>query len=466
MQALRAPGGQIPDPGDFLRALFAAAVAAADPRLCLPPILPPPLVAGRTCVIAIGKAAAGMALAARRAYGRGTGGLVVVPHGMPVDVQALGPGFEVIHAAHPVPDADSERAGRRALALAGALGPQDRLLALISGGGSALAEVPLAGVSLADIRAMTAALLASGAPIEQINAVRRALSRFKGGGLAAAAWPAEVATCIISDVPCGDPATVASGPTVPGPEDDQAIALLRHYRIEVPATVQAALQRTRAARARFGPDSNRIAAATLGLAASGATALAAAARSAAQAGVAVLNLGDRLQGPARDLASAHAAQALAMAGAGPAQAGPQLIMSGGELSVAVSAPPGTRGRGGRNLTYLLELAIALAGRPGIHAIACDTDGLDGTSPAAGAVIGPTTLARARACGLDPAACLKASDSHRFFETLGDLVVTGQTGTNVNDFRAILIEPRQVGRKAEIPSARTAPAGHPSPDGQR
>ena len=428
----------VTDPGRFLRDLVAAGVAAADPRVCLPPVLPPPLAAGRTCIIAIGKAAAGMALAARRTCGPGCTGLVVVRYGFPVDGAELGPGFEVIHAGHPVPDAASERAGRRALELAGQLTEQDRLLALISGGGSALADVPLPGVMLEDIQALTGALLASGAPIDRINAVRRALSQFKGGGLAAAAWPAEVVTCLISDVPGDAPGAIASGPTVPGPADLPAcLAILQRHAVDVPPRVMQVLagagpQDARPVRDRAAPD-------PFILAASGRTALAAAARRARAAGVAVLDLGDRLQGDARDLARDHSR--LAHAALAEDRNQPLLILSGGETSVRIDGTARPGGRGGRNLTYLLALALALDAAPGIHAIACDSDGLDGTSPAAGAIIGPTTLARARALGLDPAACLAGHDSHQLFEALGDLVVTGQTGTNVNDIRAILIQPR-------------------------
>lgn len=442
--------GAVADPGSFLRDLFAAAVAAADPLVCLPPCLPPPLDSGRTCIIAIGKAAAGMALAARRTYAAPSTGLVVVRRGMPVDTAALGPGFEVIEAAHPVLDAASERAGRRALDLASALCAQDRLLALISGGGSALAEVPVAGVSLADIQALTAGLLASGAPIGEINAVRRALSHFKGGGLAAAAWPAQVVTCIISDVPGDDPGAVASGPTVPpsvsppaspsvpasvssGPE---ALQALDRYRITAPPAVLAALAGQSCDRrdTRPAPDTTS----PVICVASGATALAAAAGLAGRHGVLVRNLGDRLQGEARELGRDHARLARTVAAWGGAA--PRLILSGGESTVTLAGPQRPGQRGGRNLAYLLALAIELDGAAGIHAIACDSDGLDGSSPAAGAVIDPTTLARARAIGLDPAACLDGHQSHRFFKALGDLVITGQTGTNINDVRAILIQP--------------------------
>lgn len=425
------------DAGSFLRALFAKAVAAADPAVCLPPQLPQPRASGRTCIIALGKAAAGMALAARRHFGPDVGGLVIVRHGCPVDTVALGPAFEVIHAGHPVPDAASQLAGERALELASTLTAQDRLLALISGGGSALAEVPLAGLSLSDVQTLTHALLASGAPIRDINRVRRALSRIKGGGLAAAAWPAEVVTCLISDVPGDAPEAVASGPTIfSQPDPAAALALLQRHGIKVPDKVLRALRRHIAggiqAHGRPAQPGDVV------LAASGATALEAAARYASARGIEVINLGDQLQDDAGTLARAHGTLVAEVLKRRDRH--PRLILSGGETSVRLGTEAVPEGRGGRNLTYLLALALALEGVPGVHAIACDSDGLDGTSPAAGGIIDPTTLARAKGQGLDPETCLRTHDSHQLFERLGDLVVTGQTGTNVNDIRAILIEP--------------------------
>ena len=427
-------------PDDVLRALMSEAVAAADPLVCVPPVLPPPPAAGRTCIVAIGKAAAGMALAARQTYGPGTGGLVVVPHGLAVDRAALGPGFELIHAGHPVPDAASARAGRRALELASGLSGGDRLLALISGGGSALAEVPVPGVTLEAIGTVTADLLASGAPIGAINAIRRALSAFKGGGLAAAAAPAEVVTCLISDVPGDDPGAVASGPTLPAAVDHAACRrLLLERSVTCPATIRAALSGS-AGHPHRPPAGRAVPARPAGpviVAASGATALAAAARAAARHGIRVIDLGDRIEGDAATLARDHGAQALELARAGP---NPCLILSGGEASVRLARPPLPGARGGRNLHYLLALAITLDGARGVSAIACDSDGIDGTSPAAGAMIGPHTLHRAHALGLSPQASLASHDSHGLFGRLGDLVFTGPTGTNVNDIRAILITP--------------------------
>nr|MCU0882990.1 DUF4147 domain-containing protein [Hyphomonadaceae bacterium] len=393
--------------GGLLQDLFKTAVKAVDPLTCLTPVLPPANTGGRTCVIAIGKAAGGMALAARRRYGPDVGGLVVVRHGMVVDQAALGEGFEVVHAAHPVPDAASQRAGRRALELAATLGRGDRLLALISGGGSALAEVPVAGLTLDDLRDLTIALLRSGAPIGAINSVRRALSAIKGGGLAAAAGDATVVTCVISDVPGDDVTAIASGPTIASPPgDDQAIAILDRYRLAAPENVRLLLRRADNNSRLIRRDPAPI------VAASGAVALAAAAGLARERGIAVSNLGDRLDGEARQLGCDHAALALNLPHRGPA-----LILSGGETTVTATPGASAQGRGGRNLEYLLALAIALDGAASINAIACDTDGLDGSSHAAGAVITPSTLQRARALGIDPDACLRAHDSHGFFEAL-------------------------------------------------
>lgn len=416
------------DPPAFLRSLFQVAVQAADPLVCLPPVLPPPSTGGQTCVIALGKAAAGMALAARNTLGADLSGLVVVRHGLAVDHAALGPRFEVIHAAHPVPDEQSERAGRRAMELAASLGEGDRMLALVSGGGSALAEVPLPGLTLADLRELTAALLASGAPIGEINTVRRSLSAFKGGGLAEAAGKAEVITCLISDVPGDSPGEIASGPTIADDSNDEAVsAILERYRIDVSVNIRTVMQNTRRSPVQIRVDP------WPRLAASGSTALAAATHFARNHDVEVLNLGDGLAGEAQVLAREHARMAI-----DGARGRPLVILSGGETTVISGPETARQGSGGRNLEYLLALAIALDGAPGVHAIACDTDGLDGTSPAAGALISPTTLDSARKRSLDPHARLAAHDSHGFFEALGDLVMTGQTGTNVNDFRAIFV----------------------------
>ncbi|MBC7504405.1 MAG: DUF4147 domain-containing protein [Sandarakinorhabdus sp.] len=394
-----------------LERLFGAAIAAVSAGAVMPRDLPP----GRLCVIAIGKAAAPMMAAVQARHLSSSpvplAGLVVAPHGHVPSGFGFA-GVEVITAGHPLPDADSVRAGVRALALAGALGPDDHLLALVSGGGSAVLAAPVAGLTLAEKVAVTNALLRSGAAIAEINAVRRTLSQIKGGGLAAAC-AAPVTTWVVSDIPGDDASLVASGPTISGGSGD-AREVLARYGIGLPAGVVLAASRA------LRPGAVRIIARAR-------DALDAAGRLAANWGYAVTDLGDDLQGEARVLGAAHGALALA--------GGRRAIISGGEASVTVR---GTTGRGGRNLEYALGLALALDGAPGIAALAADSDGIDGSSHAAGACIGPDTLARGRALGMDAAAYLAANDAHGYFAALGDLVVTGPTLTNVNDVRVILV----------------------------
>jgi hydroxypyruvate reductase len=413
---------------DTLRGLFDVAVAAVSATQVMPRMLAQSRD-GRTAIIAIGKAAAPMMRVAIDRAGEPAAALVVTRHGHLGGI-AFPPSVEIVEAGHPVPDTNSLIAADRALAIAAGLRAQDRLILLLSGGGSALAAAPVAGVGLEDKQAVTRALLRSGATIGEINCVRKHLSRIKGGRLALAAGPALTTTYIISDVPGDDPAFVASGPTV---ADDSSLAdarvLVAGYGLALPPAVSAAL----ADPANESPPAD-----ALGLAgcetlviARARDALAAAASAASAAGLVVTNLGDRLQAEARHLGASHAALARRLATDGIARA----IVSGGETTVTVVNPAG---RGGRNLEYLLGLAIALQGDPRISALACDTDGIDGTEDAAGAMIFPDTLVRATAAGLDPAACLAANDAYRFFATIGDLVVTGPTLTNVNDFRVILI----------------------------
>jgi hydroxypyruvate reductase len=398
----------------LLRAGFAAALAAVAVDRVMPAALPVP-AGGRLVAIAIGKAAVPMMAAAQARASAPLPGLVVAPHGH-VPPGTGWPGVEIITAGHPLPDAMSLVAGERALALAAGLGAGDHLLMLVSGGGSAVLAAPVAGVSLAEKVAITAALLRSGAAIAEINTVRQALSRIKGGRLAAAAAPAAVTTWIMSDIPGDDPALVASGPTIAGGGGDAARAVLDRFGIAAPVALA-------------GPVP--VAAGDVRIIASARAALAAAGQLLAAAGYAVTDLGDALQGEARALGADHAALALRLAGTGRRHA----IISGGETSVTMAA---NAGRGGRNLEYCLGLAIALGGAPGITALACDSDGIDGSSHAAGAHIGPGTLARGRALGLDAAAMLAANNSHGFFERLGDLLVTGPTLRNVNDIRIILV----------------------------
>ena len=358
-------------------------------------------------------------------------GLVVTRHGhLPAGWPGAGSRVEVIEAGHPVPDAASARAANRALGIAGALGPEDELLVLLSGGGSALLAAPVTGVSLHDKQATTRALLRSGANVAEMNCVRKHLSRVKGGRLAVAAGGARVTTLMISDVPGDDLSFIASGPTLADRTTlADARAIVARYRLDLPASVHRAL----ADPANETPPVSApgLIDARVVVLARARDALDAAAARAGALGYAVLDIGDALEGEARRLGADHGALARQIA----LGRTPTAILSGGETSVTVTNPAG---RGGRNLEYLLGLLIALDGCAGVAAIACDTDGIDGTQDAAGAVLAPDTLARARASGIDPAACLAANDAYSFFDALGDLVRTGPTLTNVNDFRAILI----------------------------
>lgn len=426
------PDDAEPQQRQQLRALFKAAVHAVSADSSMPRELP--LSAhGRTAVVAVGKGAADMMRVARqRAGGRSIEGLVVTRHGHLPPGGADWPGVELIEAGHPYPDENSIRAAERALEIARGLDAGDRLLVLLSGGGSALLAAPAPKLTLADKQDVTRALLQSGATIEEINRVRKHLSIVKGGRLAVAAGPAEVTTWIISDVPGDDPSFVSSGPTVADASTlAEAREILARYGIEASAAVTAAL--SDADNETPSPDSLGLAGSVTTVIARARDALAAAGSLAREWGFQVSDLGDQLQAEARHLGASHAALSRRLArGGGP----PRAIISGGECTVTVV---NKAGRGGRNLEYLLGLAIALGGEPGIWAIACDTDGIDGTEDAAGAIVTPTTLSRATALGLDPRSQLRENNAYQFFAALGDLVVTGPTLTNVNDFRAILIE---------------------------
>ncbi len=413
--------------------LFDAAIASAHPGLCLPAHLPEP-PAGRLILLAAGKAAASMtAVAAARYRERGvTGiaGLAVTRHGYDEAVE----GIEVVEAGHPVPDAAGIAATRRALALAAEAGPDDLVLVLLSGGGSANWIAPAGALTLAEKSALTRALLRSGADIGEINTVRKHLSRIKGGRLAAAAAPARVLTLAISDVPGDDPSVIASGPTMPDPTTlADARSILARREIPVTATVAALLADP--ANETPKPGDPAFARTEYRIVARPADMIAAVARAAASAGYEPLILGADLEGEARDVAAAQAREVLALKAAGRRAA----LISGGELTVTMRG----RGRGGPNQEFALALALALDGAPGIAALAGDTDGTDGGAGSAddpaGAIIDATTLARAAAQGLDPRSALAANDSTTFFATLGDLVATGPTRTNVNDCRIILID---------------------------
>ncbi len=420
-------------PAETLKALFEAALAAADPRRAVVAHLPAP-VAGRTVVVGAGKASAAMARAFEEAWPGPLDGLVVTRHGHAVPCARI----EIVEASHPVPDAAGEQAARRILALAQSLGPDDQLVALISGGGSALLALPAPGLTLADKQAVTRALLRSGAAIGEINTVRKHLSAIKGGRLAAAAAPARVVTLAISDVPGDDPGVIASGPTVPDPTSfADARAVLARYRIAEPAAVLAHLEAAQDETPK--PGDPAFAGARYTLIASPHQALAAAADAASARGITPVVLSDRIEGESGEIAKMHAALALQLR-AGRFRIGdqavrpPAVLLSGGETTVTVRGD----GRGGRNGEFLLALAAALDGAPGIAAIACDTDGIDGTEDNAGAVILPDSAARAARQGVSLKEALARNDAYGFFAALGDLVVTGPTLTNVNDFRAILV----------------------------
>ena len=389
-----------------------------------------PRTYGRLVVIAVGKAATQMMAVARQRSSGPREGLIVTRHGHASEPPDW-PGIEFIEAGHPYPDEDSVRAADRALEIARGLDRGDHLLVLLSGGGSALLASPAEGLTLADKQATTRLLLRSGATISEINCVRKHLSQIKGGRLAVAAGAAQVTTWIISDVPGDDPSFVSSGPTVPDLTSLQlARDILAKYRVRPPSAVLRALDNP--ANETPAADSLGLAGGEVRIIARARDALAAANALAVDQGFAVSSLGDQLQAEARHLGASHAALARRLAADGT----PRVILSGGETTVTVV---NNRGRGGRNMEYALGLAIALDGAPGIWALACDTDGIDGTEQAAGAVISPDTLARARALGLDPARHLAENNAYLYFKALGDLVVTGPTGTNVNDFRAVLIE---------------------------
>lgn len=442
------------EPRSFLASLFRAAVAAADPDLVMPPHLDRLDSTPRTLVVGGGKAALGMArVACARLAGR-VDGVIVVPRGM----GGICPGITVLEAGHPVPDGDAVVAAAEVLSMVSAAAgrgrgapergehasdergparldqPPTRVLCLLSGGASSLLTLPAPGLTLQDKRDITRALLRCGAPIGAINVVRRHLSAIKGGHLAAAAWPIPMQTLAISDVPGDLPEALASGPTVPDPTTRAgAAAVLRDWGIDASPAVAAWLADPASETPK--PGDPRLAAASFRIVASARTALDAAAAVARKAGWPVLDLGDAVQGDARLVAQDHAALVRDVArGKGPVSA-PCVVLSGGETTVTVRGG----GRGGRNREYLLALALALEEMPGVWALAADTDGIDGCGPEAGAWMGPETLVRARDMGLDPGGLLDDNDAGGFFAALGDAVTTGPTGTNVNDFRAILVQ---------------------------
>jgi hydroxypyruvate reductase len=416
------------DPHAFLRRLLDAAIAAAVPEQVLPPFLPPP-PRGRTVVVGAGKAAAAMARAVETHWPGPLSGLVITRHGYGVACERI----EVIEASHPVPDAAGMDAARRILDAMHGLTSADLVLFLASGGGSALMALPAPGLTLADKQAVTRALLKSGATIGELNCVRKHLSAIKGGRLAAAAAPARLVTLAISDVAGDDPSVIASGPTVPDPTTFvDARAILAKYGIVPPPSVARRLAEARDETPK--PGDPRLAGAQYRLIARPLQSLDAAAEMARAAGVRPVLLSDRIEGEAREVAADQARLASELAASGDL---PAVILSGGEATVTVRG----EGLGGPNTEFVLALALVLQGHPQIHALAADTDGIDGTEDNAGARCGPATLSRAAAAKLDLAHHLANNDSYGAFAALGDLVVTGPTRTNINDFRTILIQPK-------------------------
>ena len=412
---------------DLLKRMFAAAIAAVDPLQILAPHLPP-RPKGRVIVVGAGKAAAAMAKAVEAAWTGEIDGLVVTryQHGLPCR------SIEVVEAAHPVPDEKGQQAARRILDKVRGLCADDLVLCLISGGGSALLAIPGDGLTLADKQAVNKALLKSGANIAEMNCVRKHLSAIKGGRLAAAAYPAKVLSLLISDVPGDDPSVIGSGPTVADPSTrEDAIAVFAKYGMAMPPAVKAYLDNPACETPK--PGDPRLAQVETRMLGTPQHALEAAAKVAKAAGYTPLILGD-LEGEARDVALVHAGIARQIAAHGQPAVAPVALISGGETTVTVRG----KGRGGRNAEFLLALAVALQGQRGIYAAAGDTDGIDGTEDNAGALLTPDSIARAADKGLSAKAMLADNDGYGFFKAVGDLIVTGPTRTNVNDFRVILI----------------------------
>ena len=416
-------------PRRLLRQMFDAAIASAQPELCIPTHLPEaPL--GRMIVIGAGKASAAMARCVETHWAGELSGFVVTRYGYAVPCERI----EIAESAHPVPDAAGMQAAQRMLDTVKDLRADDLVLCLISGGGSALLPLPAAGLTLELKQHVNRMLLASGASISEINCVRRHLSGIKGGRLAAACYPARVLALIISDVPGDNPVDIASGPTVGDPTTcSDALAIVHRYGIELPDAAREVLQSGRGESVK--PGDPRLARSELRIIATPQMALEAAAAVARQAGIDAHILSDAIEGEARDVGKVTAAIALQVAERNQPVAAPCVLLSGGETTVTVRGS----GRGGRNVEYLLSLALALDGHPRIHALAGDTDGVDGQEEIAGAHLAPDTIARAWSSGFRPREVLANNDAHSLFSGLGDSIVTGPTRTNVNDFRAIYIE---------------------------
>ncbi len=426
-------------PPDLLRALYDAAVRQALPDQVMRGHLPPPPdpARGRTLVLGAGKAGGAMAAAVDALWPADAplSGLVVTRYGHVPPAYRERPGrIEVVEARHPVPDEAGRRAAQRIAELAQGLGADDLVLCLISGGGSALLSLPAPGLDFADKQAINSALLKSGAAIDEMNTVRKHLSAIKGGRLAALCAPARVVTLLISDVPGDDPAVIASGPTVADASTcADALAILARYGITLPEAARRGLES--GAYETPKPGQACFAGHEVVLIATPQQSLEAAAALARRHGLAAHILSDEIEGESREVGKVHAALARAVARRGQPFARPCVLLSGGETTVTVR---GSGGRGGRAGEFLLGCAIALQGQAGVWGLAADTDGIDGIEDNAGALIGPDSLARAAALGLKPADYLDRNDAYCFFDALGDLVVTGPSFTNVNDFRALLV----------------------------
>jgi glycerate 2-kinase len=413
---------------DALNRIFMAAVASADPAKVLQHHLPSP-PKGRCVVVGAGKASAAMAAALEAAWPHvDLSGVVVTRYGHAVPTARI----EIIEASHPVPDDKSAEAAKHILAAVEGLTTDDMVIALISGGGSALMVAPAEGMTLADKMAVNRALLASGATISEMNAVRKHLSRIKGGRLALAARPAKVVSLLISDVPGDDPSEIASGPTVADPSDIETVReIISRYALDLPENVRKVLEKGEETPKAGDIDED------IRLIAAPSLALQAAAEEAVKLGLTPLILGDSLEGESKDVGAVMAGIALSASRKGLPLKGPAVLLSGGETTVTIGKGPA--GKGGRNTEFLLSLALTLKGADEIWAIAGDSDGIDGVEDAAGAVVTPDTLARMREAGVDPRQSLVSHDSYTAFKAAGDLIVTGPTLTNVNDIRAILIE---------------------------
>ncbi|MGF6921114.1 glycerate kinase type-2 family protein [Paraburkholderia sp. 40] len=426
------------EPRELLNKMFSAAVEAAQPSRCIAPFLPPPPI-GRTIVIGAGKASASMASALEKIWPGELTGMVVTRYGYAVQCGRI----EIVEAAHPVPDINGLRGTRTILDLVSGLTEDDLVICLMSGGASSLLSLPLDPLTLEEKKDINRALLNSGAAISEINCVRRHLSSVKGGRLAAACHPAQLLTLLISDVPGDSPVDIGSGPTVADPSTcADALSIIRRYGIAMPLAAMQILES--GAGESIKPGNPSLTSSAYQIITAPQIALEAAAEVAKAEGIPCYILSDRIEGEARDVGKVIAGIALQVARRNQPFKAPCILLSGGETTVSVKGD----GRGGRNVEFLLSLAIALEGEDGVHAIACDTDGVDGRDEIAGAFISPNTLDRAWKSGMNPQASLDNNDGHTFFGGLGDSVICGPTLTNVNDFRAVLVLPKSADHQQE------------------